>query len=85
MADEVSIPVSLLEEMRDTVTTAQYHSQTIDLAESYRKQQATPKWSKLTTKLTTTVELLHSFIEIANNEAEEVSNDGDRLDEPNGS
>ena len=85
MADEVLIPVSLLEEMRDTVTTAQYHSQTIDLGESYRKQQATPKWSKLTTKLTTTVELLHNFIEIAHNEAEEVNDGSDRLDEPDGS
>lgn len=82
MADEVSIPVSLLEEMRDTVITAHYHSQTIDLAESYRKQQATPKWSKLTSKLGATSELLHQFIEIA--ATEEVENGGDGLDKSNG-
>jgi hypothetical protein len=70
VADEVAIPVSLLEEMLETATTAQYHNQTIDLAESYRKQQGTPKWSKLTTKLTYQVELLQSFIEIANTEEE---------------
>jgi hypothetical protein len=66
-SDEVLVPVSLLEEMRDTAVTAQYHSQTLDLAESYRKQ-ANPKWSKLTTKLTATAEMLHSYIELAHEE-----------------
>lgn len=68
MADEVSIPVSLLKQWLETVTTAQYYSQTIDLAESYRKQQATPKWSNMTTKLSQTFEYIESFIEIAETE-----------------
>lgn len=69
--DEVLIPVSLLEEIRDTVTTAGYHSQTLDLAESYRKQQPNPKWSKMTNKLNSAAELLQSFIEIAQSETED--------------
>lgn len=70
MADEVSIPVTLLESMRETVSTAFYYSQTIDLSESYRKQQASPKFSPLTNKLNQTFELLTSFIELAKDEEE---------------
>lgn len=81
MADEVSIPVSLLEEMRDTVTTAHHYHQTVDLGESYRKLQGTPQWSKLTNKLAASMELLQYFIELAAQEMEESNGDG--LDESN--
>ena len=79
MADEVSVPVSLLEQVRDTVTTAQYHSQTLDLAESYRKQ-GNPKWSKMTNNLTGSAEVLQSFIDIAKTEEEETEGESNETD-----
>lgn len=65
MADEVLIPVYLLETMKETATSAYYFSHVQDLSDSYRKMAASPKSSKMTVGLDQMVTMLTSFIEIA--------------------
>lgn len=70
--EEVSIPVALLEEMFDTVTSAYFYSQTIDLQEVYRKMlKAAPKQSKMTEGLGRSQEILEAFIALGKEEPEE--------------
>jgi hypothetical protein len=70
--DEVSVPVVLLEEMFDTVTSAYFYSQTIDLQETYKKMLKTgPKQSKMTEALAGSQKILEAFIELAKEEPEE--------------
>lgn len=68
MADEVLIPVYLLETMKETATSAYYFSHVQDLSDSYRKMTASPKSSKMTVSLDQMVTMLTSFIEIAQEE-----------------
>lgn len=68
MADEVLIPVYLLETMKETATSAYYFSHVQDLSDSYRKMAASPKSSKMTVGLDQMVTMLTSFIEIAQEE-----------------
>lgn len=68
MAVEASIPVPLLETLKETLTSAFYYSQVLDLADSYRNQKANPKWSPLTSKLEKEISLVQSFIELAQTE-----------------
>lgn len=77
--EEVQIPVSLLEQIHDTVETAYWFSYTFDLQEHYRKQSKTqPKESKLTTSLGGAQGVAASFIEIAKTEEKnEQSTDAD--------
>lgn len=76
--DEISIPVSLLEQMHDTVTSAYYYSQTIDLQEVYRNMRKTPpKLSKMTEGLGAAEEILQTFITLAKETEDEQNSDTD--------
>lgn len=72
--DEVSIPVSLLEEMRDTATSAYYFSQMTDLHDHYRAMKTgKPKLSKMTEALNSSVEICDTFITLAKEQDEDES------------
>lgn len=76
-ADEVTISTPLLEQVKETLTTAYYYSQLRDLEEAYRQMKQTAKASPMTVRLNNNIELLQGFIELAKDD------DGD--DEPAGS
>lgn len=69
--DEVSIPVSLLEELKDTVESAYYFTHVLDLADAYRKTQKVPKASPMTNRLSAATEVLATFINLAEEEEAE--------------
>lgn len=69
--DEVSIPVSLLEQLHDTATSAFYFSQVADLTDHYRgMRKGKPKLSKMTEALWGSCEVLETFIKLAQEEEE---------------
>ena len=62
MADEISLPVHLLETILDATLTALYFSQTFDLADSYRQLESEPKGSPLSRDLAQAVIILESYV-----------------------
>lgn len=73
--DEVSLPLHLLEQIKQTLTTAFWFSQTQDLQDSYRSLQGDAKWSKLTLRLSQQVELIQTFIDAASEDEEDAEAD----------
>ena len=70
MNDEISVLLSDLQRIRQTVNAAFHQNEAWDIFDNYRKLNSRPQWSAQTRQLKATIDKLDELIESAKEEDE---------------